>query len=158
MSTGPPCERIVPASTSQDAKTGSATDVGGGVLSVDLSGVNRGSRMPAIVRPFTVLIELSSTIAFFCLATARAVVVESWLPRMYTYGTPSLPIGSTNDDSNGVPQSLMSPVSMTRSMWNCTTAVEITDQAAGLRCKSEMCSTRMVSGLGSNTGSVLTVE
>ena len=54
---------------------------------VSLSGVNRGSPMPAMVSPATVVTVLSSTIAFGCRATAAAVAAESWLPRMKTYGT-----------------------------------------------------------------------
>jgi hypothetical protein len=46
-----------------------------------LVGVNSGSPMPAMVRPSTVVILLSSTIALRWRATADWMSAESWLPR-----------------------------------------------------------------------------
>ena len=56
-----------------------------------------------------------------------------------------------------LPQSVMSPVSTTTSMLNCCTTVCTTDHAAGFRCMSEMCSTRIVLASGEYTGSADTV-
>ncbi len=124
---------------------------------VFLSGVKRGSPMPAMVSPATVVVVLFSTIAFGCRATAAAVLPESWLPRMKTYGFFSRPIEATKEASGSLPQSVMSPVSITTSMPNCSTTVRMSCQPVGLRCMSETCSTRVVPGVGSNSGSAETV-
>src|SRR3954447_7657720 len=64
-----------------------------------VSGVNRGSPMPAKTMPLTSRTSPSSTTAFGFWATACWVRLESWLPRTKTYGTPTSLIRDSVDDS-----------------------------------------------------------
>ncbi|BCB87470.1 hypothetical protein Psuf_047830 [Phytohabitans suffuscus] len=159
MSTGSAEARTVEASCSPAPMTCSTVcfDVPEPAGEVSLSGVKRGSPMPAMVRPATLATELSSTMALDWRATALPVAAESWLPRMKTYGTLSRPIEPTYDASGSLPQSVMSPVSITASMPNCSTIVRISGHALGFRCRSETCRMRVVPSSGWYTGRVETV-
>jgi hypothetical protein len=61
----------------------------------------------------------------------------------------------TYGSSAAVPRSVLSPVSTTTSILNCSTTDSTMSYAVGFRCRSLMCSTRRLPSSGTNVRSPL---
>ncbi len=98
--------------------------------------------------PSIVFSRPSRTIAFGSRAIASCSAIESWLPRTNTYGRPNPGISVAIRFSTGVPNDVMSPVSITKSTSNPLATSCAKSIPSGDAWMSEMCSTRIASSAG----------